>query len=72
LIWRWILKEESSKITLTIFNNIGQQVEILLNNVQSKGEHQVRWDATGQPPGLYFCRLTANGHTVTRKMIIAR
>jgi len=53
--------EESAFVTLTIFNNISQEVATVVNEQQAKGMHQVKWDAKGLPAGIYFYRLAVNG-----------
>jgi len=54
--------EENQSVTLTIFNHIGQQVVMLLNENQTKGRHLVQWDAVGLPVGIYFYRISAIGN----------
>ena len=54
--------EESGTITLTIFNQIGQEIDVLVNERQDKGKHQVRWNTEGLPGGIYFYRILNIGH----------
>jgi expansin len=62
----------AGNVSLTIFDNLGQQVARLVNTPQPAGLYRVTWHAAGLPSGLYFCRLLANGHTQTRKLVISR
>jgi hypothetical protein len=66
--------EENAVVTLTIFNQLGQEVELLVNDQQSKGNHQVLWNAEDLPAGVYFYRLTTDDYrlTTTGKLLIAR
>jgi len=66
--------EENAVVTLTIFNQLGQEVELLINDQQSKGKHQVQWIAEGMPAGVYFYRLTTDDYRLTTsgKLVIAR
>jgi predicted outer membrane repeat protein len=50
--------EEAGLVTLQIYNNIGQEVVTLVNEQQPVGTHQVQWNATGLPEGIYYCRLS--------------
>jgi hypothetical protein len=34
--------------------------------------HDVRWDATGLPSGLYLYRLEAGDYTATRRMVLLK
>lgn len=62
----------SSNVVLTVHNALGQQVAILANGYQSAGNHQVRFDASGFPSGIYFYRLTTNGATLVGKMNLVK
>lgn len=53
--------EEPGEVTLTIFNHLGQQVELLVNEPQTKGKHNVQWNAEDLPAGIYFYRLAVGG-----------
>jgi hypothetical protein len=53
--------EESGVVTLMIFSQLGHEVIVLVNENQTKGKHQVQWNAEGLPSGIYFYRLTVDG-----------
>ena len=63
---------ESGEVSLTIYNHIGQRVGILINHSQQQGSHQVTWDASGFPAGLYFYKLQAGEQYATGKMIVVK
>jgi len=48
---------EDGVVSIIVFNHLGQQVALPLNQWQAKGEHQVIWNANGMPPGIYFYQL---------------
>ena len=50
----------------------GREVITLVDGEMANGEHQVTFDATGLPTGVYFYQLQANGWMVTRKMILLK
>ena len=54
---------ENSKVTLTIFNVLGQEVTSVLNTDLDAGEHEVDFNAVGLNSGVYFYKLTAVGST---------
>ncbi|MEW6512051.1 MAG: T9SS type A sorting domain-containing protein [Bacteroidota bacterium] len=67
-----------SRVTLKVFNLLGQEVATLVNGVVSAGAHQVEWHPA-QTSGVYFYRLeaTPSGNpqerfVQTRKMILMR
>jgi len=62
----------SSRVSILVFNELGQMVELLVNDSRDPGSYDVGWDASGFPSGVYFCRLQAGGHVMTRKMLLVR
>jgi len=64
--------EEPGMVTLTIFNNLGLECEVLVNEQQEQGEHQVQWNAEGLPSGIYFYRLMAGSQSSIGKMLVVR
>ncbi|MGB2870206.1 MAG: endo-1,4-beta-xylanase [Bacteroidota bacterium] len=61
-----------SLVTLRIFDYLGREVAVLVDGVESAGTHTTIWDASAFPSGMYFCRLTANGLTQTKKLVLIR
>ncbi|MGM0737767.1 MAG: T9SS type A sorting domain-containing protein [Bacteroidota bacterium] len=62
---------ESARVTLTVFNSLGQQVaQPILSKRYGPGTHSVRFDARDLPSGMYFYRLEdeASGWSQVRKM----
>jgi len=66
-----------SRVTLEIYNSLGQRVRMLVNETQTSGEHLVRWDGrddAGQAvtSGMYVYRLKAGDFLESRPMILQR
>ena len=62
---------ESDKISLTIYNIIGQKIVTLVNEYKHPGEHEIRWKPKGLHSGIYFYKLQlGNGFVETKKMIL--
>lgn len=60
-------------ITLEVFDMVGQQVAVLVDDVQSAGVHEARFDAAGNlASGIYIYRIRAGEFSSTRKMTILR
>lgn len=69
--------DANAKVSLVIFNQLGQQVRVLSDVAQTPGAHQVVWDArndagTAVASGIYLYRLTQGEKQVTRKMLLLR
>jgi hypothetical protein len=67
----------ASKVELSIFNVLGQQVVTLVDSERPAGAHQVVWDgrdAAGRrvASGLYLYRLVTDSFAETRKMLLVR
>jgi photosystem II stability/assembly factor-like uncharacterized protein len=63
---------ERSFAELKIFNAVGQEVATLLNGEITAGRHEVAWDATAFPSGIYLCRFRAGTFTATKKLLMLR
>jgi hypothetical protein len=61
----------TAHVSLRIFNTLGQEVALLLNERRLPGYYQVQWNAT-VPSGIYFYRLQAGEFVETKKMILLR
>ena len=49
------------RASLKVYNYLGQEVALLVDQEQQAGRYQIRWDASGLASGVYFYRLRANG-----------
>lgn len=66
-----------SKVKLSVYNLLGEQVAELLNSNFTAGTHNVSFDASNLNSGVYFYRLDANGidgqnFSSIKKMILAK
>ena len=63
----------SSNITLTIFDLSGKKMQVIVDEFQTIGEHTVDWDASYLNDGLYFYELKVDNNLgEVRKMMLAR
>ena len=63
----------TERITLTVYNLLGQRIATLVDGVQESGTHDVQFDAQGLASGMYLYRLSANGSVVqTRRMTLVK
>ena len=67
----------SSKVTLEIFNLLGQKVKTLVDVKQVAGEHSIQWDGKNEAgnlvtSGIYLYRLKAESFIEMRKMTFIR
>ena len=62
----------AGQVTLTVFNMLGQEVAVLVNEVQGPGYKTVSFDASNLPSGVYTYRITAGTFTDAKKMLLIR
>ncbi|MBU1706919.1 T9SS type A sorting domain-containing protein, partial [bacterium] len=63
---------QTGRVTLTIYNLLGQQVTQLIDKQHQPGSYTISWTATHLPSGLYFCRMQATGFTQVRKLLLVK
>lgn len=62
---------EDTHVSLDILNPIGQVVKQLIRNEQMiEGKHQLSFEASHLPAGIYYCTLTAGTMRQTQKIVI--
>jgi hypothetical protein len=61
-----------SDVHLSVFNTLGQQVATLQNGEQEAGYHDVKFDGTHLPSGIYFYRMQAGSYVETRKLLLLK
>ena len=59
-------------VTLKVFDLLGREVAVLVNEECRPGEYRVHWDASRLPSGVYFCRLQAHDFLQTKKLILLK
>ena len=63
---------KTGKVSLKVFNLLGEEVITLVNEMQSAGTHTVLFDGSGLPSGIYLCRLQAGSFVETKKMVLLK
>lgn len=60
------------KVQVVIYDILGNQVELLVNQELIAGKYSVDWNAANYSSGIYFYRINAGSYTDTRKMILVK
>jgi predicted GH43/DUF377 family glycosyl hydrolase len=63
---------ERSRMTLSVFNTLGQEVATLVNGEYEAGFHETTFDASGFSSGVYFYRLRAGDFVETKKLLVLK
>jgi hypothetical protein len=62
----------SEKVSLKIYNSLGQEIRELLNKILPPGSYKVKWNAENLPAGIYFYSITTPHFRGTKKMILLK
>lgn len=67
--------EERTEVAVGVYDILGREVKRLAVGMRGAGGHSIIWDGTNNyggrvSPGVYFYRLTGEGKTSTKKMVL--
>ena len=68
---------KTSDVKLIVYNILGKEITVLVNEKLSAGSYEVIWpaptgDASNYPSGVYLCKLESEEFTNTRKMVLLK
>ncbi len=63
---------KSSYIKLVVSDVLGREVQTLVNEKLQPGTHEATFDGSMLNSGVYFYKLTANGYSETKKMLLIK
>lgn len=61
-----------SHVTLKVYDVLGREAATLADGKMSEGDHEVVWNASGFPSGVYLYRLETSGFVQTRRMLLLK
>lgn len=59
-------------VNISVYNNLGEKVSVLVDGEVSAGEYSVSFDAGNLPSGVYFCRMESGNFISSRKMLLLK
>ncbi len=64
-------------VSIDIYNILGQRVDTIVNSEHVKGKHTIQWDGKDSdnnalPSGIYFYKVSQNGKSVTKKIVMMK
>lgn len=71
----YIPKSTSGRNELTslkIYDILGKEIAVPVNEILAPGEYEITWDATGLPSGVYLYRFNSGEYKVTKKLILLK
>lgn len=62
----------SGFVSLKIYDMLGREMAILVNEYRNPGSYRVTWDASRVSSGIYFVRMEMNGRSLTQKLLLTK
>jgi hypothetical protein len=59
-------------VSLKLYNIIGQEVAMLVDEPKAPGVYSVRWDGSQQPSGIYFYTISAGNFHQTKRLMLVK
>ncbi|MFA8341928.1 MAG: zinc-dependent metalloprotease [Rhodothermaceae bacterium] len=64
--------KQNSRVKIVIYNILGQEVVVLVDEEKEAGIYNTVFDAVNLPSGIYYCRITADNYTKTIKLLLSK
>ena len=61
---------QHTHVRMSIYNILGENVYVLVDELQQAGRYQIQWRADDMPSGVYFYQLHTQEFNEMRKMIL--
>jgi hypothetical protein len=65
-----LIKFLQLKVWVKVFNTISQEAATLVNEQQTAGRYEFKFDGGGKPSGVYVYRLSAGNYSAARKLVL--
>lgn len=63
---------QSGLVTLKVYDLLGKEVAIVLNEMKDAGYYTVNFDASGLSSGVYFYRLSSNDFSNVKRLVVLK
>jgi plastocyanin len=63
---------ETQRVTLKIYDVLGNEVLTLVDGLQPAGSREARFDGSDRPSGVYYARLEADHFTAVRRLTLIK
>jgi hypothetical protein len=63
---------KSSAVRLSVFDILGREVSVLVNERRVAGVYQVKFDGSNLASGVYFYRLQAGDFVQTKRLLLLK
>ena len=63
---------ELSKVRLTVYDVLGREIKVLVDQEKPAGTYEIEFDGTNLPTGVYFYRIEAGKYSDTKKLMLLK
>jgi Zn-dependent metalloprotease len=63
---------QRTQINMKVFDVLGREVWILANGIFEAGKHEIEFNGTNLPSGVYFYNLTSGTNSITKKLLLLK
>ncbi len=64
--------KSDERVKLTVYNLVGQSVEVLVDEYQTAGDYYYTFDATNLPAGIYLYKLQVGEYSSVKRMTLVK
>jgi uncharacterized lipoprotein YddW (UPF0748 family) len=62
----------AGRVTITVYDVLGQAVDRLVDDVEPAGRHTVPWNGSNRASGVYIVRMTSGSFAAVKRMILLK
>ncbi len=63
---------EFGLVRLTVYDVLGKEVQVLVNEELQPGSYEAEWNAADYPSGVYYYKLESGSYSETKKMVLIK
>ena len=64
--------DADGQVSMMVYNLVGQVVDVLVDGYMSAGYHQVTWNASNIPSGVYIVKVNTGTNTSIQKVMLMK
>jgi hypothetical protein len=64
--------KNATNVKITVYDRLGREVVVLVDENQTEGEHSVSFNASNLPSGVYFYRIKTPEKVEVQKMVFTK
>jgi hypothetical protein len=64
--------QHSTIVSIQMFNSLGEKIKTLYSGLQTSGSHEIVFDGSSLPSGIYFYQITTKDFSQTKKCLLLK